>query len=111
MPRHKLYDGKVYQYTTSGLLKSSSHFFQFTASDSTAGATGDTGEHSGPAVANSPPTAPVVNVTPDEPFTDDDLVCTVTVPSSDPESDTITYKYEWYKNDEQYLSGLSLLSI
>lgn len=48
---------------------------------------------------NTPPTAPVVNVTPDLPVTDDDLVCTVTTESTDPDDDTITYTYEWYKDD------------
>jgi hypothetical protein len=47
---------------------------------------------------NDPPTAPVVDVTPNLPLTTDDLVCTVTTPSTDPDGDTITYFYEWYKN-------------
>jgi hypothetical protein len=47
---------------------------------------------------NDPPTAPVVDVTPNLPLTTDDLVCTVTTLSTDPDGDTITYFYEWYKN-------------
>jgi PKD repeat protein len=47
---------------------------------------------------NDPPTAPVVDVTPNLPLTTDNLVCTVTTPSTDPDRDTITYIYEWYKN-------------
>jgi hypothetical protein len=50
-------------------------------------------------IQNSPPTAPVVDVTPDFPLTTDDLTCTVVVPSTDPDGDTVTYTYEWYKND------------
>jgi hypothetical protein len=50
-------------------------------------------------IQNSPPTAPVVDVTPDFPFTTDDLNCTVVVPSTDPDGDTVSYTYEWYKND------------
>jgi hypothetical protein len=40
-----------------------------------------------------------VDVTPDFPLTTDDLTCTVVVPSIDPDGDTVTYTYEWYKND------------
>jgi hypothetical protein len=50
-------------------------------------------------IQNSSPTAPVVDVTPDFPLTTDDLTCTVTSPSTDPDEDTVTYTYEWYKND------------
>jgi hypothetical protein len=50
-------------------------------------------------IQNSSPTAPVVDVTPDFPLTTDDLTCTVVVPSTDPDEDTVTYTYEWYKND------------
>jgi len=50
-------------------------------------------------IQNSPPTAPVVDVTPDFPLTTDDLTCTVVVPSTDPDGDTITYTYECYKDD------------
>ncbi len=50
-------------------------------------------------IQNSSPTAPVVDVTPDFPLTTDDLTCTVVVPSTDPDGDTVTYTYEWYKND------------
>jgi len=49
-------------------------------------------------IQNSSPTAPVVDVTPDFPLTTDDLTCTVVVPSIDPDGDTVTYTYEWYKN-------------
>jgi PKD repeat protein len=48
---------------------------------------------------NDPPTAPTVDVTPNLPLTTDDLVCTITTPSIDPEGDPITYIYAWYKND------------
>ena len=49
-------------------------------------------------ISNSLPTAPIVDVTPDSSVTTDDLTCTVTTPSTDPDSDTITYAYEWFKN-------------
>ncbi len=92
-------DGKDYEYTTSGLAKDIAHIYQFAASDGVDDATGDTGSHDGPTVQNSPPTAPVVDVTPDSPVTTDDLVCTITTPSTDPDAgDTVTYTYEWYKD-------------
>jgi len=47
-------------------------------------------------ISNSPPTQPTVDVTPDNPVTTDDLTCTVTSPSSDPDGDLITYTYQWY---------------
>jgi hypothetical protein len=50
-------------------------------------------------VGNSPPTAPVVDVTPNSPTTDDDLTCSIITPSTDPDSDTVTYAYQWYKNN------------
>jgi hypothetical protein len=50
-------------------------------------------------ISNSPPSAPVVDVIPDFPLTTDDLVCVIVTPSVDPDGDTVTYTYEWYKND------------
>ena len=50
------------------------------------------------ASVNDPPTAPVVDVTPELPLTTDDLVCTITTQSTDPDGDTITYTYQWYKD-------------
>jgi hypothetical protein len=48
---------------------------------------------------NTPPTTPVVNVTPDLPVTADDLICSITTLSTDPDGDTVTYAYQWYKDD------------
>jgi hypothetical protein len=50
------------------------------------------------ALSNQAPTAPVVDVTPDSPLTSDNLVCTITTPSSDPDGDTVTYTYDWYRD-------------
>jgi len=50
-------------------------------------------------IRNSPPTSPVVDVTPDLPVTTDDLVCTIITPSADADGDTITYTYRWFKDD------------
>jgi hypothetical protein len=49
-------------------------------------------------IHNSPPTAPAVDVTPDEPEATDSLACSITTPSSDADGDTVTYTYAWYKN-------------
>jgi hypothetical protein len=49
-------------------------------------------------IQNSPPTAPVVDITPDMPLTTDNLVCTITLQSTDPDGDAITYTYQWYKD-------------
>ena len=44
---------------------------------------------------NLPPTAPVVDVTPDGALTDDELSCIVVVGSSDPEGASVAYEYLW----------------
>jgi len=49
-------------------------------------------------ILNSPPTAPSVQVTPDVPTTNNDLVCSIYVPSSDEDQDLITYTYGWTRN-------------
>ena len=48
---------------------------------------------------NSPPTAPVVGITPGSPLSNDNLVCEIITPSTDPDGDPITYSYSWYKDD------------
>ncbi len=92
-------NGEVYEYTTSGLAKDVSHTFRLAASDGTDDATGDIGVHDGPTVVNTPPTAAVADVTPDAPATSDDLLSSITTPSTDADGDTVTYSYAWYKND------------
>jgi subtilisin-like proprotein convertase family protein/BMFP domain-containing protein YqiC/DNA-directed RNA polymerase subunit RPC12/RpoP/translation initiation factor IF-1 len=50
-------------------------------------------------VSDSPPTTPVVNVTPDSPYTSDNIVATITTPSVDADTgDTVWYRYKWYRN-------------
>jgi hypothetical protein len=49
-------------------------------------------------IANSPPTAPVVTVTPSSPQPEDALTCNLTTASTDADGDFITYSYEWYQN-------------
>jgi parallel beta-helix repeat protein len=50
-------------------------------------------------VLNSPPTAPAVEILSKLPYTNDDLVCTVTTPAADLDDDEITYTYEWYRDN------------
>ncbi len=47
---------------------------------------------------NVPPTPPVLNITPQDAVTNQNLVVNMTIPSSDSDSDTITYRYQWYKD-------------
>ncbi|MBW2980810.1 DNRLRE domain-containing protein [Candidatus Woesearchaeota archaeon] len=50
-------------------------------------------------IQNSLPTAPGVDVLPNSPEDDDDLVASITTPSSDADDDAITYSYQWYKDE------------
>jgi len=49
-------------------------------------------------VLNSPPTAPVVQITPDPAQPTDNLYCTVVTASTDADEDPITYTYKWFRN-------------
>lgn len=48
---------------------------------------------------NSLPTAPIVAISPSSPLTADNLVCKIITPSTDENSNPITYSYAWYKNN------------
>jgi len=48
-------------------------------------------------IGNTPPTAPSVNITPQNPTKSDTLTC-IPTGSTDIDNDTITYSYKWYKN-------------
>lgn len=50
-------------------------------------------------ITNSLPTAPVVDVIPNVPADNEDLVATIATASTDLDNDSITYAYQWYKND------------
>jgi hypothetical protein len=60
-------------------------------------------------IQNAPPTAPVVSITPSTPQDADDLVCSVTTPSTDADGDAVTYSFEWTKNGQPF-SGASSTS-
>jgi hypothetical protein len=44
---------------------------------------------------NTPPTTPEIEISPEEPIPLDDLVCNITVDSTDAEADEITYTWAW----------------
>lgn len=50
-------------------------------------------------IANSAPTAPTVEITPENPSTSDNITCLISEASDDVDGDTITYSYNWYQND------------
>ena len=49
-------------------------------------------------VANSPPSAPAVSVSPAAPTQAEDLLCAVDVPSTDADGDGVTYSYAWERD-------------
>jgi Tol biopolymer transport system component len=49
---------------------------------------------------NTAPAAPVIAITPEKPGSSADLVCTITTQSTDPDGDTVTYVYQWYKDGD-----------
>ncbi len=50
---------------------------------------------------NEPPTQPEIDVVPDFPKTDDEIICKITKPSIDRDKDTVYYIYDWYLNRGQ----------
>jgi hypothetical protein len=50
-------------------------------------------------ISNSLPSAPGIDVIPDSPGDNEDLVATIATASTDLDNDIITYSYQWYKND------------
>lgn len=69
-------------------------------------ATPSDGEVAGPTaqaeatVANSPPTAPSVQIEPAAPKAGDELRCAVVEAATDPDGDPITYAFRWYLDGE-----------
>ncbi|PCC72911.1 GON domain-containing protein [Nannocystis exedens] len=61
------------------------------------GTTGST-ESMTTGLANTPPTAPVVAITPASPTALDDLVCSVTTESTDPDGDAVSYTFVWTRD-------------
>lgn len=53
-------------------------------------------------VANSPPSAPVVELTPADPAPHDALVCSVVGASTDADADALTYTFSWTRDGSAY---------
>jgi len=51
-------------------------------------------------LANTPPTAPKIELRPRKPATTDRLVAVITEPSRDTDGDTVRYRFQWYRGDE-----------
>ena len=63
-------------------------------------------------ISNSAPTQPTVSISPNPAYTDNDLTCNASG-STDTDDDTLSYLYQWYKNDilqDGYISGTLLAS-
>ena len=56
-------------------------------------------------VSNTAPTAPVVEVTPADAVSGDDLTCTVTTASTDVDGDALTYSFAWDVDGVDYTSA------
>jgi hypothetical protein len=50
-----------------------------------------------------PPTAPEVSIEPSEPDTLDNLEAKITIPSTDPDGDPVTYRHEWFVDGVEQL--------
>lgn len=51
-----------------------------------------------PLSKNQPPNAPTVSIGPLSPSTTDDLVAVLDIPATDPDGDTVSYRYSWKQN-------------
>jgi hypothetical protein len=84
--------------TDSTYLTAGTHYLTYTVADKLE----NTASQAITVVVNSPPSAPVVEITPDEPGTGDSLTATLTTESVDPEGDSFAYLYEWTRNGSDY---------
>lgn len=79
-------------FSTAGLA-AGAHTVTLTATDTAA----QPGSDSVALTINGLPTAPTVAITPDPADTEDDLTAAVTVDSTDPEGDSLSYAWSWTK--------------
>ena len=56
-------------------------------------------------VDNTPPTAPVVSISPSSPTAGDDLTCSIDTASSDADGDSVTYAMTWEVDGVAYAAG------
>lgn len=73
--------------------------WHFTVSPGDGEALGETQTSNDIVIQNTPPTAPVISITPQRPKLTDTLTCNIVTESSDPDGDRITYEYRWYTDD------------
>lgn len=61
-------------------------------------------------ILNTPPTAPEIDIDPEQAFTDEDLDVTITTVGDDEDDDVLTYYYEWYRDGvlEPGYSGMGM---
>lgn len=62
-------------------------------------------------VRNSPPTAPGLTITPEEPDEEDDLVCELDLPSTDADDDALTYFVSWEVDGAAYTGAVETTAI
>ena len=61
-------------------------------------------------IGNTPPTDPVVAISPSSPQPDDDLSCTLSTSSTDADGDTVYYTYTWEQNGVATSHATSLVA-
>ncbi len=93
-------------YSEGFTLSSGSHLLKVTVTDTS----GKTGEDSVTISVNSAPSAPVVSITPDPARSDEGLQANIDTPATDPDGDTLTYTYTWYRDGAEYASGVPSIS-
>lgn len=91
-------DGRATSFTSS-TLPASAHAkgdaIQCTVAPDDGEAIGPSRSSAPVTITNTPPTAPVVAISPSQPEHDDDLVCTVTTDSTDADGDDVDYLVTW----------------
>ncbi|MCX7944720.1 MAG: FG-GAP-like repeat-containing protein [Deltaproteobacteria bacterium] len=61
-------------------------------------------------IVNSKPERPQIKIIPDEPQTNDELLCTISTNSIDVDNDKITYTFSWKKNDKPFKENVTKIS-
>ena len=78
-----------------------------TDADADADADTDTDTDTDTEVPNTPPTEPVISLSPTEPTTSDDLTCHVVIESSDADGDPVSYVFTWLIDEAPVLTTTS----
>ncbi len=85
--------GGVAAFTEDG-LSAGTHSLTVTVTDSD----GFYARATGSFVINTPPEAPTVSISPAAPTTDDDLAVVIEIGAADPDGDSVSYSYAWYRD-------------